>query len=164
VGEEGKIFAFEPDPTAYGQLVKNIKLNKLSNIIALNKGLWNTNTNLNLYEQFLDGGDSSFFYLENNRKSSEVPVMRLDSEIKKWDLDKIDFIKMDIEGSEIEAIMGCEVILKKYPVNLAIASYHIRNGSQTYIMLEKMLSDLGYKCKTSFPDHLTTYASKDLEV
>ena len=67
---------------------------------------------------------------------------------------------MDVEGAELEAINGGEKTLRDNMVNLAVASYHIVDGKETYIELEKILSRFGYKTETSFPSHLTTYATK----
>ncbi|MDD3245967.1 MAG: FkbM family methyltransferase [Methanosarcina sp.] len=161
VGKEGKVIAFEPDRLNFEKLKENIELNKLNNVIAINKGLWDENTILKFYQSSTDGSsfnpdDSS----ENKNLFIEIPVVKLDSEIDRLGLKRVNFIKMDIEGAEVKAIKGCENILKNTSVNLAIASYHIVDGSQTYADVEKLLKSYGYECQTSFPSHLTTYASK----
>ena len=74
---------------------------------------------------------------------------------------KVDVIKMDIEGAEIEAIQGAEETLKRNYAYVAIASYHIVNGKTTSIFLENYLSKIGYKAKSDFPKHLTTYGKKE---
>ncbi|MEJ2252457.1 MAG: FkbM family methyltransferase [Candidatus Lokiarchaeota archaeon] len=71
----------------------------------------------------------------------------------------MDFIKMDIEGAEIKAIQGAENILKE-GTNLAIASYHLINGKMSFNRLESLIESFGYKTKTKFSIHLTTYAFK----
>ena len=67
---------------------------------------------------------------------------------------------MDIEGAEFEAINGAKKTLLNNRVNLAIASYHIVKVKKTYAGVEKMLKSLGFRVKTGYPVHLTTYASK----
>jgi hypothetical protein len=88
---------------------------------------------------------------------TDVPVVSLDNALTEIGISNINFIKMDIEGAEIEAIKGAKKTLSNN-CGLAIASYHIIDGEKTCIQLEKLLSTLGYSVITSFPEHLTTYA------
>ena len=64
------------------------------------------------------------------------------------DINKLDFVKMDIEGAEIEALEGCIVTIKSLSPNFAIASYHIVNGEPTYIKLEKFFEKIKYPYRT----------------
>jgi FkbM family methyltransferase len=159
VGSKGKIIAFEPDVGNYKQLLRNIALNNIHNIIVINKGIYSKDTTM----KFNNGGTSgaSVFVKDTlNKNITYVPVVSLDNELKRLNINKVDFIKMDIEGAEIEAIKGCKKTLKHNNTKLAIASYHILNGEKTCFKLEKLLSKLGYNVETSFSTHLTTYASK----
>lgn len=158
VGDEGKVIAFEPDEENYKILLNYIKLNNINNIILIKKGLWSKNTALKFKNDH--SGYSSFFFGENEKNIISVPTVTLDSELKKLGIKKVDFLKMDIEGAEIEAIKGSKETLRNNNANLAIASYHVLNGKKTYIELERLLKNLGYKTETSFPQHLTTYATK----
>ena len=158
VGETGKVIAFEPDSKNYKQLKENIRLNNLNNVIAINKGLWNENTILRFSKT--SQSCTSFFNSKISNDLFEIPVIKLDDELDILNIETVDFIKMDIEGAEIEAIKGCMKTLNHNNVNMAIASYHIVNNNPTYIMLEKQLSEMGFICETNFPVHLTTYASR----
>lgn len=154
VGKTGKVICFEPDPKNRKILRKNLEAEGLNNFIIVPKGLWNRETVLKLKES--DGLHSAL----SSEGLVEIPVTALDRELKKLGIGKVDVIKMDIEGAEIEAIEGCTQTLKKNDVYVAIASYHIVNGQTTSHFLEDFLSKLGYKAKSDFPKHLTTYAGK----
>ncbi len=154
VGKNGKVIAFEPDAQNYKMLAANIKLNNLNNVILINKGLWSDSTILKFKN--IGSGIASV----NHNGDISIPVVSLDEAIRQLRINRIDFIKMDIEGAELEALKGCENILQNNDVKLAIASYHIVNGKQTYIKLEKMLEEYGYRAETSYQLHLTTYANK----
>lgn len=52
--------------------------------------------------------------------NDRIEVVSLDSYIK----EKVTFIKMDIEGAELEALKGCQNTIKKYRPKLAISVYH----------------------------------------
>ena len=161
VGNKGKVIAFEPDIINYKNLIEQKIKNKFKNVIIINKGLWSEEKILKLSTRSSDDNmEASFFSGVEDNNTIDVPVAKLDDELKKLGIEKVDFIKMDIEGAEIEAVKGAKNLLTNYSINLAIASYHIVNGEKTCYKLEELLNKLGYKTLTSFPEHLTTYAFK----
>jgi FkbM family methyltransferase len=155
VGETGTIIAFEPDSQNYNRLLSNIELNGLTNVVVINKGVWSENRLLRFSNDHLC--TSSFMFDGVRESMTDVPVVSLDNALTEIGISNINFIKMDIEGAEIEAIKGAKKTLSNN-CGLAIASYHIIDGEKTCIQLEKLLSTLGYSVITSFPEHLTTYA------
>jgi FkbM family methyltransferase len=157
VGHTGRVIAFEPDKMNFRKLQDNIKLNKFNNIILVNKGVWSKNTVLPFFS-ILSAGSS--FVIENTKKTVKVPVVSIDSELKKHNINRLDFVKMDIEGAEIEAVKGTITSMKKNNVNFAIASYHMVNDEMTCFELEKFFKKEGYKSKTGYKKHLTTWGWK----
>lgn len=159
IGETGIVIAFEPDPNNCANIERNLNLNNINNVKIIKKGLWSDNKTL---EMKINGMGSSFIY--NNTEDASImslEVVKLDTEMQKMGFNKINYIKADVEGAEIEMIKGAKNILLSNNVNLAIASYHKLNGQKTYIDLEKILKKSGYDVETSFPYHLTTYAKKN---
>ena len=157
VGEEGKVIAFEPDRENFENLQKNIQLNNLRNVIVIPKGMWNQNGMLNMES---NNNASTFYFNEQSRNICQVPVTTLDETLKHLKINKVNFIKMDIEGAEIEALKRSIQTLKQSNSSLAIATYHIINGEKTAQAVEDLLRLIGYKVKTTYPQHLTTYAYK----
>ena len=162
VGGSGKVIAFEPNPGNFNILKKNLSDNKFKNVIFVNKGLSNEDADSLLFLQ--DGLDSSFLINNPHSEKIKATTVRLDSELPKLGIKKVDFIKMDIEGSEIEAVKGGRKTLENNDLHLAIASYHLLNGEKTCFELEKQLNRYGYKTKTGFEKNLTTYAWKDEKI
>ena len=160
VGRNGKVIAFEPDDVNYLQLLKSIDIIGAKNISVIKKGLWETSSVLK-FKHDADGAESSLLFDEIVKDYLMVPVVSLDEELKVLGINNINFIKMDIEGSEVKAINGMiHTLNSSKNVNLAIASYHIVDGKKTCFALERMLRELGFETETSFPQHLTTYAWK----
>lgn len=158
VGPAGRVIAFEPDQTYYRQLLENIDLNGLKNVKAVNKGVWSSGGELKFVGD--DKRGYSFMSAAPVADAVTVPVACLDDELPKLGLTKIDFIKMDVEGAELEAIKGAGKTLSSNDVNLAIASYHLVDGRKSCFELEKLLSGLGYGAHTAHEGHLTTYAKR----
>ena len=160
VGRSGKVIAFEPDPKIYGELSANIALNGLENIVAINKGLWSRSGELKFVGNSTMG--YSFMFAGDTAGAIDVPVVSLDSELSRLGVNKVNFIKADIEGAELEFIKGAEGTLDSNDLHLAIASYHLVDGKKSCFAVENMLTLLGYKAHTGHPGHLTTYASSAL--
>lgn len=158
VGQSGRVIAFEPDPAIFKKLTANIELNGLKNITALNKGLWSKPGTLKFVGDSIKG--YSFMSAQKDSLAIDVPVVSLDDELERLRIKKVDFIKMDVEGAELEAIKGSARTLKEQSIDLAIASYHPIDGAKSCFALEKMLTELGYKVDTAHPKHLTTYATR----
>lgn len=160
VGSTGKVIAYEPDPYNWVILNKNIELNNLKNVEVVKKGLFDKVDSLPFDVQSVGSNIVSIDHAFHNRKTiNHINVAPLDEEIKRLGLKKVNFIKMDIEGAEIEAMKGATQTLKHKSINLAIASYHVVNKKKTCIFLEKFFKKLGMNVVTENNGQLTTYAS-----
>jgi len=106
VGDEGKVFAFEPDPYNYDLLCKNIDVNGYRNVIPVQKAVSSKSGETEL---FLDksnlGGHSLSEANVDKGASITVEVTSLDDYFKNKDCE-IDVIKMDVQGSEMEVLEG----------------------------------------------------------
>lgn len=126
---QSQIYALEPDPNNYRELLANIKLNRLHNVHPFQMGIYNKNGQV----KFASGnGEMSQVSL----KGDTVKVITLDKLSQQIKL-PITHVKMDIEGAEIEAVQGAKNLIKKCHPKFIIASYHKRDGKPTFIFLEK---------------------------
>jgi len=109
-----KIYAFEPDVSNFNQLLKNTR--HLLNVQCFQSGVWLYHDQL----AFTKNGDlNSGINIDNS--GSKVNVHSIDEIVEN---DAVTFIKMDIEGSEQQALIGAEkTIINNKPV-LAICLYH----------------------------------------
>lgn len=159
VGSKGKVISLEPDATSYRKLLANIELNKLKNVIAINKGVFDKPGKKKFFARTSRG--SSFVFANDHLASKEIDVTTIDALVKELKLSKIYFIKMDVEGSELYVLAGAKNTLKTLNPNLAIATYHVINGKTTDKDCESFLKKLGYYTETGFLEHRVTYASKE---
>ena len=112
VGKKGKIIAIEPDPVNFEILQKNIKENKLKNVVVVQAAIGSENKKMEIYESDENYGDHRM-WKEKGRKSVEVFCRKLDDLLKELDYQKIDFIKIDVQGFEAEVIEGGKEIIEK---------------------------------------------------
>lgn len=160
VGPTGKVLSFEPDPINYEKLLRNIQLNGISNVIPVKAALLDKESTSLLNAS---GGEESALEKYTSRKEHlvEVKVVCLSDEIRRQGIGRVNFIKLDIEGSEGPCLLGSSEILKMNDVNLAIASYHEVDGQRSCTQVEQILRSMGYQSWTEHPPHLTTYGRHD---
>ena len=59
--------------------------------------------------------------------NTNIPLRKIDTLVNHGIIERVDFIKMDIEGSEYDALKGAVSTIKKFQPKLAISLYHIND-------------------------------------
>src|SRR3989338_8059465 len=117
VGKEGKVYAFEPHPDNFALLKKNLEVNGYTNVIAEQKAVSDRKQRLKLY--LATGHRTTTHSLVHNRYTGEsyieVEAIALSEYFKDKLKDKprINFIKMDVEGEEHQAVLGMRRLLQQ---------------------------------------------------
>jgi FkbM family methyltransferase len=93
---DAKIICIEPDPENFAQLVKNTSAYK--NIFCENFGIWNKDTRLNVYDKYKFGKWG--IVVEENESEGTISAISVNGLIKKYSLNHVDILKLDIETSE----------------------------------------------------------------
>jgi FkbM family methyltransferase len=147
-GKKGIVYAFEPDTYNVERIERNICLNNDLpwNIKIENLLLWDENKWIDFYEAGSVG--SSAIWIPDSDKCVKKEAVRIDDWVANNNIEKLDFIKMDIEGAEIEALAGCQETIRNLSPNFAIASYHIVDGAPTYIKVEAFFKKMNYPYQT----------------
>jgi len=154
VGDEGRVIAVEPEPGNLSFLRRNIELNKLKNVTVVPKGVWSKKGYIKLYLSKQSLGHSIFppdIHERFTGNCVEIEVDTLDNILGELKVKSIDFIKMDIECSEIEALKGMEETLKS-GAKLAIGAYHPINGRPSHEILVPLLEQRGYNIRMTGND------------
>ena len=112
VGNTGQVFAFEPDPSNFKILGKNVKVNNYKNIILEQKAVGDKHGRATLYHAD-NPGMHRIFPQTKAKGQVQVELTSLDKYFIDSNLvDKINFIKIDVEGLEFSVLKGMENILK----------------------------------------------------
>lgn len=145
VGEEGKVFAFEPDPNSIEVLKMNIELNNCKNVIIVQKAVHNEANKVKLYICDSDNRNNSMYM--DYKDFIEVESIKLDDYFSNYN-GFINFIKMDIQGSEVNVLKGMSLVLQKNK-NLIIVSeifpQALTKAKSTTCEYIKILQDNGFK-------------------
>ena len=151
VGEKGKIIAIEPEPRNFACLLKNIQANNLTNVVAVPRMLWSREEQRDLYLSGYTAAHSAFFdeFYQATGERIRVEADSLDHILESLGIGTVDFIKMDIEGAEIEALEGMKSTLEAVG-QMAIAAYHPVDGKLTHTVIMPQLEQLGFK--TAYSD------------
>jgi FkbM family methyltransferase len=116
VGTKGKVYAFEPEPSNYRLLIRNIHENRYKNVIATQKAVANKEQKEALFLNKKDFGSHSL-------SRNNVPELGNSLEVESTTLDrffekdvgnfKVDFVKMDAQGAEGLIVEGMSKIIEK---------------------------------------------------
>jgi FkbM family methyltransferase len=140
VGEKGRVYAFEPNPSAHTCLCYNML--KFVNVSCYQMALGETpGIGIIADSKNLNAGAS----MVKRTGSGDVLIMTLDSMAHKWD--RLDFIKIDAEGSEPEIILGALQTLRRLrPVILIeISRQVLKYRGYTSEDITAPLNRLGYR-------------------
>lgn len=139
VGDKGQVFAFEPNQEAYECLIHNTQ--NYPQIKCFNFGLSDIEKDLG----FVRHSNLGASYLTDDG-SAKVKVKPLNSITNLFDLTKVKFIKIDVEGWELNVLNGCkEMITQSKPIiMIEIAACHQERYGNTPIDIYKWLKDNGY--------------------
>jgi FkbM family methyltransferase len=134
---KGKVIAVEASPKNFEVLKLNISENHSENIIAIHKTIWSETTKIN------------FTTTENQKNSikgdivkgndiTKVKATTVDNLLSNLSIEKVDFIRIQLNGAEYEALLGMREILKKKPKLLIAVPYIDYRG------IEKTLKNYNY--------------------
>jgi len=127
VGEEGRVYAFEPHPDNWALLVKNVRANGYGNVIPLQKALADRVGRMPLFLGKNDAGCNSLHHGPLTREESVmVQVTTLDAFLEVEGRPPVDLIKIDIEGGEPAALEGARGLLQRSSTLRLIIEFHPR--------------------------------------
>lgn len=158
-----KIMAIEASPWIYEFLKTNVDLNLLQNIVFLNKAAFKiSGVDMPFYapkDKFGKGSLASVF----TGDSEIVKTVSLDDLVEEYKIDKVDFIKVDVEGFEIDVFEGSTELLKKYKPRIIfefvdwaekLAGYDIGSAQKFLIKHNYLLASMSDDYKTTDTNEL----------
>ena len=120
IGESGRVFSFEPLPRLKEIFVSNLRRNvDLARRIELFEyAVWDVSRHTLNFSDFGAGSR------QDRNGEIQVATITIDDFVVARRLPRVDFIKMDIEGAEREALRGAADTIRRFKPRLAISAYH----------------------------------------
>ncbi len=167
IGDNSKVYAFEPEPESYKLLAKNIKTNDYANVVTIQKAVSDKTERIKL---FLDKSNLANPSLaqqnicdKNQNGFLEVETITLDDFFREVVKNfKVDIIKMDTQGAESLILEGAEKIIKNNKLKIIMEFWPkgLENMGTGPLRLLKRLENYGFRIK--FIDE-TNKCLKELE-
>jgi len=156
IGDQGRLFAFEP--VTYKILGFNVRSNNAVNIEIIPKGVSDKSgrAEIEISDYGLDSSIAKREHTKNYyRHKRIIDLTSLDEFAEERKINRVDFIKVDIEGAEELAIRGASKLISKSRPKWSISSYHLdwKNEPQ-HRKLTRLLKDMGYKVEEIGGQHI----------
>jgi FkbM family methyltransferase len=136
---QAELIAFEPDNTIFDILQQNIKNFDLDNVKLIKKGLWSEKKIISF---FSEGNEAGHILSNQNIGVNKVEIQT--DILSRYLNKKVDFLKVDIEGAELEVLQECKHLL--FNVDKLFVEYHsYENKPQKLDEIIKILSEAGFR-------------------
>ncbi len=133
VGNSGKVFAIEPNTNSFKILEDNIEINNINNIIPINMAASDvTNDKVILYEMDTPTVSTMVIEGKNPKNSYFVKTIKIDDLIRSTNINRLDLMKIDVEGAEVLVLTGALEAIAKYEPNIII-EVHLKSNREKII-------------------------------
>jgi len=170
VGPDGRVLAFEPSGRERKKLVRHLRLNQCTNVKIWDCALGRAEGTADLFVvACTETGCNSLRPPNTSHPTTSVPVKveTLDKCLSREGVEHVDFIKMDVEGAEIEVLNGATRLLDRRPRPVLMCEvYDIRTAPWGYPAraIVDFLSQRGFRWFSLTDDHkLRLVASESTE-
>ena len=150
-----KIYSFEPVDSTFQKLLKN--KNGIVNIVPIKKGLYKENCSQEI-NIFQSDEHSSLFDIqglpnEGGGDKQIIELLRGDDFINDNKLDSVDFLKLDIEGAEYDALLGFSNSIKHGKIKAIQFEYGYINITTKKLLIDfyNFFEENGYLVGKIFP-------------
>lgn len=167
VGRSGHVFAFEPCSENFVVLSKNLSQQQYRNVTVFKKAVGAQNAQAIL---FISPGHSNHSLNAGFTESvgqEQVEIIPLDLVLEQQRISRVDFIKVDVEGFEIEVLNGMRGIIAKSPDMHMLVEYNARAlsaGGHAPLDLLTLIESLGFEVRRILPDGSLSKDISDLSV
>lgn len=116
----GRVFAFEPSPANFAHLVGNLAANHASNVVAEQLALYDENATLPFTVSDAYPAGSHVPAAEGGRPTTTVEAVRLDDYVERQRLSRLDLVKLDVEGAEMNVLRGARRTMARLAPDLVV--------------------------------------------
>jgi len=157
------VIAIEPAPENLLCLRRNFTPEiQAGRVIVYPKGVWDKDDFLTLnVDPENSAADSVVIRPERSREGPKVPLTTIDKLVAELKLERVDYIKMDIEGAEQQALLGGRQTIARFHPRLALSSYHRPDDPDRIPAIVRGIWP-GYRMECGPCADVTTYVRPDV--
>jgi FkbM family methyltransferase len=156
VSPSGKVAAFEANPAMVKRIQDHIDLNNFAHVHVIDKAVDNEIKVTQFYisvDVENDPGKNSLFpeAVHGKYEGVDVPTVTIDTFMAESGWDRLDVIKMDIEGNDCHALLGAKETFARFRPFL-VFEYSAKTPPEIASAAISMLQDLGYHLQILHPN------------
>ena len=154
-GADGKVFSYEFARENLEVFNRNLNLNPrfTEKIEVIEYAAWSSS---HISLNFEENGPGTRVIADNSNKAIGAETLSIDDLVESKGIARVDFIKMDIEGSELQALQGAINTIKRHRPELAISIYH---KLVDFVEIPEFINSLGLGYRL-FIRHYTIYGEE----
>jgi FkbM family methyltransferase len=141
----GRVIAIEASAACHRRLTLNLERNKVPNVIALHRAVWNCETELDLSTGHAQA-NSAFSEIAPSETKQKVRTVTIDGVARDHGLERLDVLSLTLNGAEPEAIDGAHGVLTRLRPRIRAAGWYLRDGEPIWQHLTRRLEPYGYAC------------------
>jgi FkbM family methyltransferase len=149
VGSQGRVIAFEPNPRTVALLGEHVSVNHASNVVVEPIACTDTEQMLTLFDATDEGNSGASSLSSRNAQSSAGTTVKgrpIDDVVSELGLNRVDLMKIDVEGAELIVLRGAIKTLRRFGPTLVleVSPSLLRNMGTSAGELEAFLTSAGY--------------------
>lgn len=160
LAKRGSVLAFEPSLATFALLLDNVA--NIPNIVPINMAVSDTGQIADFHHM----SDNAYSGLVDTKRKEvisiiKVPCMKVDDVVSGLGLDRVDFVKIDVEGLEFEVLKGMVDVILKYKPVIFCEIYQGKHSNQKPDETVKFLIGKGYRALVVRKGKLVDYEKHD---
>lgn len=148
VGPRGKVYGFEADEANFAAASENVETHRgfggADNVTLIPKAVWSHDDGLAFSSEGAMGSGAVAVLGSKRGKVVQAPTTTLSSFCREHQIGRLDFIKMDVEGAEIEILESSRKLLPEFKPRLVIEPHMVGAGLTTERCCA-ILKEIGYR-------------------
>jgi FkbM family methyltransferase len=152
VGPNGRVFAFEPVTAIYKVLSRNIALNTLQHVVSpLRLACFSSFGEMSM-KRSIDSGKSHLIRAAESN-DEVVSLTTVDHFVEQNKISRIDCIKIDAEGSDLEVLKGCKRVIARFRPPIIIETDNLERFGGSAADVREFFYEAGYSISEMKIDH-----------
>lgn len=142
VGAKGAVYAFEPVPVLADALRKSFRVNGCSQAFVIEAGIADQTGKGWMEMVMAAGADGALSRLTDDFSGEEVDIVSIDDVVRDRKIERLDFLKIDVEGAEPRVLAGAAETIDRFRPKIVFESGH--EGTEGRQVIAGALRDADY--------------------